>query len=231
MTILKKVEDAIDYIHNLPRLGSQLSLSRIKELLELMGNPQDELKFVHIAGTNGKGTMASMCSMALTNAGYITGTYTSPFITEFRERFRVNGKMIKRPVLLKIAKSMMPHIEILEKKEIFVTEFEFITALAFEFFKLEKCEIVCLEVGIGGKFDSTNVIKTPEVAVLTSISYDHTDLLGDTLTQIANKKCGIIKENTAVVTVPFQEKEVIEVITKKCNETSSELIIPDVKNI
>lgn len=227
--IFNKYEEAVDYIHALPRLGSQLSLDRIKKLLDLIDNPQNQLKFIHIAGTNGKGTLTTMCEVALKSARYRVGAFTSPFINDFRERFRINKEMISRPALLSIANLLVNYVNALAAENIFVTEFEFITALAFEFFKRKKCDIVCLEVGIGGKFDATNVITAPEVAVITAISYDHVDLLGDTLTKIAGEKVGIIKENTTVVTVPCQEKEVLDVIIKKCNDTSSELIITDEK--
>lgn len=218
---------AEEYIHSLTRFGSQLGLERIKRLLELLDNPQKKLKFIHIAGTNGKGSTANMCSNVLKRAGYKVGMYTSPFVDDFRERFQINGKMITRSLFSRIANAVKFAADKMIKDGMQATEFEVITAIAFVYFSVEECDIVCLEVGLGGRFDATNVIETPLLAIITSISEDHVDILGDTVEKIAFEKAGIIKGGTTVVTYPLQEETALAVIKNKCIETGSTLTIPN----
>ena len=186
------INEVLDYIHSVCWKGMMPGLERVTELLEKMGNPHKDLKFVHIAGTNGKGSTAAMTASILRKAGYRTALYTSPYIYQFGERMQVNGELIPDDELIAITEYVKPLADTMAETP---TEFELITAIAFEFFKRRKCDIVVLEVGLGGLLDATNVIDTPEVAVITNIGLDHTDILGNTLEEIAFNKAGIIKEN------------------------------------
>lgn len=190
------VVQALEYIHSVSWKGSVPGLSRTRELLTRMGDPQKKLKFVHIAGTNGKGSTAAMTASILRQAGYRTGLYTSPYLFRFNERMGVDGADISDEELAEITEFVRPHAEAMADHP---TEFELVTAIAMEFFVRRGCEIVVLEVGLGGELDSTNVIDPPEVAVITNIGLDHTDILGDTVAQIAQAKAGIIKRGCDVV--------------------------------
>ena len=190
------VNEAIEYIHSVCWKGSIPGLGRTQALLEKMGNPEKKLKFVHIAGTNGKGSTAAMTASILRKAGYRTGLYTSPFIYRFHERMQVDGVEISDEELAEVTEYVKPLAESMVESP---TEFELVCCIAFEYFLRKKCDIVVLEVGMGGAFDATNVIETPEVAVITNIGLDHTDVLGDTLEKIAATKAGIFKPNGAAV--------------------------------
>ena len=185
-------QQAIEYIHSFFWKGSIPGLSRTQELLRRLGNPEKKLKFVHIAGTNGKGSTAAMTAAILQKAGYRVGLYTSPYIYRFNERIQVNGEQIPDEDVATVTEYVKQYAETMEEKP---TEFELVTAIGFEYFLRQKCDIVVLEVGMGGALDSTNVIETPEVAVITNIGLDHTDYLGDTVEKIAETKAGIFKEN------------------------------------
>ena len=189
-------EQAIEYIHSVCWKGSIPGLGRTRELLKLLGNPQDSLKFIHIAGTNGKGSTAAMTASILRKAGYRTGLYTSPYIYRFHERMQVNGEPISDKDLAEITEYVRPFAQSMQECP---TEFELVSCIAFEYFKRQNCDIVVLEVGMGGALDSTNVIKTPEVAVITNIGLDHTDYLGSTVEQIAKTKAGIFKDGGSAV--------------------------------
>lgn len=210
-------EKALEYIHSVSWKGSRPGLERTRELLTLMGNPEKKLSFIHIAGTNGKGSTASMSANVLLRAGYKVGLYTSPFIFEFNERMRVNGENISNQELAEITQFVMPLAESMEDKP---TEFELVTCIAFEYFYRHQCDIVCLEVGMGGELDSTNVIEPPIASVITNIGLDHTEFLGDTLEKIAETKSKIIKENSIAVVYPSTQG-VEEVIEKRCKEVNS----------
>lgn len=215
--------EALNYIHSVTWKGSRPGLERTKELLLLMGNPEKKLKFIHIAGTNGKGSTASMSASILQKAGYITGLYTSPYIFEFNERMRVDGENIGNDELAEITEYVKPLADSMEDSP---TEFELVTCIAFEYFYRHKCDIVCLEVGMGGELDSTNVIEPPVVSVITNIGLDHTEFLGDTLEKIAETKSKIIKNNS--VAVLYRSTEGIEqVIEKRCNEVGAKLFKAD----
>ena len=191
------LEQAINYIHSLYRPGTKPGLHRIRKLLDLLGNPEKDLKFVHIAGTNGKGSTAAMVTSILCKAGYRAGMFTSPYIYRFHERIQMDGQQITDEKLLPLILQVKALAETMEEMP---TEFEFVTALALEYYRQERCPIVVLEVGMGGLNDATNAIPAPEVAVITNIGLDHTDALGDTLEKIAANKAGIIKPGcTAVV--------------------------------
>jgi len=190
------VNEAIDYIHSVCWKGSVPGLGRTQELLRRIGNPEKKLKFVHIAGTNGKGSTAAMTASILRKAGYRTGLYTSPYIYRFHERMQIDGEQIADEDLVEVTEFVKPHAEAMAECP---TEFELVSCIAFEYFARKKCDIVVLEVGMGGALDSTNVIEVPEVAVITNIGLDHTDYLGDTVEKIAATKAGIFKEGGSAV--------------------------------
>ncbi len=190
MTITN-AEQAVEYIHSVFWKGSIPGLGRTQNLLDLMGNPQKKLKFVHIAGTNGKGSTAAMTASILRQAGYKVGLYTSPYIYRFNERMQIDGEQIPDDELVEITAWVKPLADSMEESP---TEFELVTCIAFEYFMRNNCDIVVLEVGMGGAWDSTNVIDVPEVAVITNIGLDHTDVLGSTVEEIALTKAGIFKE-------------------------------------
>lgn len=183
-------KETLEYIHAVSWTGSRPGLERISELLHKMGDPQDRLKFVHVGGTNGKGSFCAMLSSVLTASGYKTGLYTSPYVKYFNERMSIDGEMISNDELSDIVGYVKTYADAMEDKP---TEFELICAVAFEYFYRNKCDIVVLEVGLGGRLDATNIIKTAELSVITGISLDHTALLGDTVEKIAEEKAGICK--------------------------------------
>lgn len=219
--------DPIAYI-NTPRWqASRLGLDRIRELLERLGRPQDRLKFVHVAGTNGKGSICAYLASILNAAGHRTGMFTSPYIERFEERIRVNSAMISPDELRDVTLAVREHAEAMaEETGGHPTEFELMTAVALEHFARCGCDIVVLEVGLGGRLDSTNVIDAPEACVIARIGLDHTALLGNTLAAIAGEKAGIIKEGSAVVSWP-QEPEAMAVIGHAAAEHGCELRVPD----
>ncbi len=190
------INETIEYIHSNCWKGSALGLDRTQELLAKMGNPEKKLKFVHIAGTNGKGSTAAMTASILQKAGYKVGLYTSPYIYRFHERMQVNGTEISDEDLICVTEYVKP---LAQSMAVPPTEFELVCCIAFEYFLRQKCDIVVLEVGMGGAMDATNVIETPEVAVITNIGLDHTEYLGNTLEEIAKTKSGIFKENGRAV--------------------------------
>ena len=190
------VDQAIAYIHSVFWKGSIPGLERTQTLLAKMGNPEKDLKYVHIAGTNGKGSTAAMTASILRKAGYRTGLYTSPYIYRFHERMQIDGEQISDEDLIAITEYVKPLADSMEQSP---TEFELVCCIAFEYFKRKKCDIVVLEVGMGGEWDATNVIPAPEVAVITNIGLDHTDVLGSTIEEIAQTKSGIFKEGGKAV--------------------------------
>ena len=189
-------QEAIAYIHSFQWEKHAPGLERMRQLLELLGNPQKELKFVHVAGTNGKGSTSAMLSSVLKEAGYRVGLNTSPYIVTFHERIRVNGEMISDEALAALTERVRPAAESMAEHP---TEFELITAIAMLYFKEQNCDIVVLEVGLGGGLDASNVIDCPEVAVLTAMGMDHAALLGPTLADVAAAKAGIVKAGGSVV--------------------------------
>ena len=220
-------EEALSYIHSVCWKGSIPGLSRTRELLQKMGNPQNQLQFVHIAGTNGKGSTAAMTASILRKAGYRTGLYTSPYIFRFHERMQVDGQCISDEELAEITEFVKPLAESMEDHP---TEFELVTCIAMEYFKRHHCDVVSLEVGMGGELDSTNVIQSPLVAVLTNIGLDHTEFLGDTLEKICETKSKIIKPGTIAVT--YREKPSVEaVIDARCKEVGAKWMPADFDSI
>ncbi len=211
--------EALEYIHSVAWMGSRPGLSRTVELLKLLGNPEKDIKFVHVAGTNGKGSTCSMLNSVLIEAGCNVGLYTSPYIVRFNERMQVNGEPISDNELAELTEIVKPLAESMEDKP---TEFELITALSFLYFKRHNCDVVVLEVGMGGRLDSTNVIESPLVSVITGVAVDHIAVLGTTVPQIAVEKAGIIKEGRPVV-YGGRDDSAFEVISEKAKECSSEL--------
>lgn len=217
--------EARNYIDNMERFGIKPGLERITKMLTYLGNPQDKMQFVHIAGTNGKGSVSTMIASILTNEGYKTGLFTSPYVLNFRERFMINGTMITEEEFAEIMTKVSTVNDILVKSGCCLTQFEVITAVALLWFEQKNCRVVVLECGMGGRLDSTNIIKAPLCSVITKISMDHTDILGDTVEKIAREKAGIIKKNCPTVLAPNQCDETMGVIAKKCAEMESPLTI------
>ncbi|MDO4960639.1 MAG: folylpolyglutamate synthase/dihydrofolate synthase family protein [Eubacteriales bacterium] len=210
------LKEAIDYINDFTWSTSRLGLERTKELLFKLGDPQKRLKFIHVAGTNGKGSTCAMLESVLRNAGYRTGFYPSPYIEDFRERIQVNAEYITEEALTRITEKVSLVADAMEDHP---SQFELITAIGMLYFEEMKCDIVVMEVGLGGALDSTNVIDPPEAAIITNIGLDHTEFLGNTVEEIAKTKAGIIKTGTRAVSYD-QVPSVIEVLKKDCDEKS-----------
>ena len=215
------------YIASKAVFGSVLGLDRIKKLLELLGNPQKKLRVIHIAGTNGKGSTAGFIAEILKQQGYKTGKYISPYVVKFTERIQVDNKYITQKNLAQIITKVKLCAEKLTESP---TEFEIITAGAILYFYEQNCDFAVIETGLGGCFDATNVFDAPLVSVITSVSLDHTQVLGDTLDKIAYEKCGIIKQNRTVISAP-QSKDAIEVIREQAKQKNSKLILADEQKI
>lgn len=225
-----KYEEAMKYITEVGNFGSNYGLERTYKLLEHLGNPERDLKLIHIAGTNGKGSTTSMITEILMGEGYKVGMYTSPFIEEFEERIQINRNNITKESLAILMDEIKVAVDkVIEAGYNHPTEFEIITVLMLLYFKKENIDFGVIEVGLGGTLDSTNVIK-PIIQVITSISFDHTNLLGNTLEKIAREKAGIIKRGIPTVIYPQQE-EVLKVIKNKCFEMDSELYIANNENL
>ena len=215
--------ETIEYIHSVNWMFCNPGLDRVKALCHALGDPQDSLKFIHVAGTNGKGSFCSMLDSVLRAQGYKVGLFTSPYILEFGERMRVDGVNIPEDTLCRLVERVKPIADAMEDKP---TEFELITALAFLYFKESGCEYVVLECGLGGRLDATNLIKTPILSVITGIALDHTAILGDTHEKIAGEKAGIIKRGVPVLWCG-SHAGAGQVIAEKCGEMGSELICVD----
>lgn len=222
------------YLDAISKYGSVLGLENMKALLDRLDNPQKSLKFIHISGTNGKGTVLAYLSTILRKAGYRTGRYISPTLFSYRERIQVNEEMLEKEALARHVTAIAVAVDDMKKKQIGIpTAFEVETALAFLYFKEKKCDIVVLETGLGGALDATNIIQTTQLEVITPISMDHTDVLGDTLGEIAVQKAGIIKPHTTMVTA-VQKEEAREMLQKVCKEKESrfcEVEKEEIKNV
>lgn len=226
-----KYSEALAYIDEKDKFGSRLGLESIGKLLELLGDPQEELKCIHIGGTNGKGSTASYLSHALIASGYSVGLFTSPFIERFNERVQINGKDIPDEALGRITGKIKEKADMMvEEGYEHPTTFEIVTAIGFMYFAEERVDYVILEVGLGGRYDSTNIIKKPLASVITTIDYDHIDILGDTLEKIAYQKGGIIKKDSIVISYP-QEKEAIKVLRDIAMEMDAKFYLSPVENI
>lgn len=214
--------NAIEKIHSLDAFGSRPGLDRIQRFLDILGNPQDKLKFIHVAGTNGKGSTCRILSSVLVDAGYKTGLFISPYIVDFRERIQINNEMISEEVLEDAVARTFPILEKLRDEDCVITEFEYVTALEFLIHAEAECDVVVLETGMGGLLDCTNVIEPPLCSVITTIGIDHTAVLGSTITEISEQKCGIIKSGSAAVT-SNQVPDAMRYIENDCREKGVEL--------
>ena len=224
-------KEALDYINDKNKFGSRLGLDVIRKLLDLLGNPHLDMNYIHIAGTNGKGSTASYIATVLKTADYKVGLFTSPYLERFNERISINGLDIPDERLAQITERVKDKIGImLEEGYEHPTTFEIVTTIAFVYFKEENADFVALEVGLGGRADSTNVIRESSISVITTIDYDHMDVLGDTLGKIAYEKAGIIKEKGLVLSFP-QHGDAMEVIEEVSNEKEAELVICPMENV
>jgi dihydrofolate synthase/folylpolyglutamate synthase len=228
-------EVALEKIHSLLSFGSRPGLDRVLRLLDAMGNPQDKLKYVHVAGTNGKGSTCAMLSSVFIAAGYKTGLFISPYITDFRERIQINNAMISKQELASAVEQTFPLVEKLNKEGVIITEFEYVNALQFYIHAKAECDVVVLETGMGGLLDCTNVIKPPLCSIITTIGLDHTAVLGETIEEIAAQKCGILKQNSFAVTSK-QDERAMSVIEKTARNikiplAKSESVELDIKSV
>lgn len=217
----------MDFINRFSKKGKKIeNMDRIKRLLDAVGNPQKGLRFIHIAGTNGKGSMAQMFNEILIDAGYKTGLFTSPYLIEYNDRIKINGENIFDDELEDISREIKPLITALKNYEDF-SQFEITQAIAFVYFLRHRCDIVVLETGVGGLLDSTNVIENPLVSVIGSIAFDHTEILGDTIAKIAYQKAGIIKSHCPCVMSAGNDMEAVRVVRERAMEQESQLVIPN----
>lgn len=222
-------QEALDFLQEAKNLGSKPGLMRLQKLLRLLNHPEEQLKFIHVAGTNGKGSTAMMLSSVLQCSGYRTGTFTSPYLTNVNEQIRVNGEIIDNGDFTKVLGTIKVEVDKMEKDE-FPTEFELLTAAAFVYFNMRSCDIVVLETGMGGMLDATNVIPSPLIAVITNIGLDHTSYLGKTIEEIARHKAGIIKEHTKVVS--YEQLPIVrDILEKRCQEMEASIVYADFSKI
>lgn len=223
--------ETLSWIHGTERFGSRLGLGRMGRLLHRMGDPHLKVPFIHVAGTNGKGSTTTLIASALTAGGFKTGKFISPYILEFRERMQIDGQMIPEETLAALATRLRPIAEEFKAAGDPVTEFELVTVLGLCWFAEQSCDIAVLEVGLGGRLDATNIIPPPVVAVITRIDYDHTAILGDTLSAIAGEKCGIVKRGSTVISYPDQAGEALAVIRRRAAEENDPLLLPDLSQL
>lgn len=223
--------EAVAYIHSLLKFGVRPGLSGMDALLHLLGDPHKAMKYIHVAGTNGKGSTSTAISNILIDAGYKVGLYTSPYVTEFLERVQFCGKPVKKAIFAHSVASVKTAVEALNDKGVTITEFEALTASAFLCYQALECDVVVLEVGLGGRLDATNVIDTPLVNVVTSLSIDHSAILGNTIEEIAFEKCGTIKQGGNVVCSLGQPDGAMQVVCNTVKEQGNTLTVPDVNDI
>lgn len=220
-------QEALAFIHGTYKFGSKLGLENIKTLLSFLGDPQKSLKFIHVAGTNGKGSTSAFIHSVLVEAGYRTGLYTSPFIETFNERMRVNHMLITEDELTRFTEQVKTQVDrMVAEGYQHPTEFEVVTAIAMLYYEAAACDLVVLEVGLGGRLDATNAIDTPLISVITPLDFDHTEYLGNTLHEIAFEKAGIIKQGGITVSYP-QADEAMAVIKRRASEEGNTLIVSD----
>lgn len=219
---------ALEWLQSLPRLSGEPGLDRMKALLAALGNPQKRGRYVHIAGTNGKGSVAAFTANILQKAGFKTGLTISPYVLDFRERFQIDGQMIPPETLERLAAKVRAAAETLAETPV---QFEAVTALALCWFDEEHCDVAVLETGLGGRFDATNAVENTLVAAITRIDLDHTELLGDTVEKIAAEKAGIVKPGCIAVTYPVQEKEALQAIAAACIREKADLVAPEAEDI
>ncbi|MDR3344320.1 MAG: bifunctional folylpolyglutamate synthase/dihydrofolate synthase [Oscillospiraceae bacterium] len=221
---------AIEYLHSLQAFGVRPGLERMRALCAILGNPQEKTRFVHVAGTNGKGSCCVMLESVLRAAGHKTGLFISPYVYDFCERVRINGVPVVGGTLAEAVCRVREAIAQLPAELLPVTEFEALTAAAFLIYAGAACDTVVLETGLGGRLDSTNIVPRPLAAVITAISLDHTAILGDTLELIAQEKCGIFKGGTAVI-YPGQDGAAAETIRTCAEQTNTRLCFPNMDSV
>lgn len=220
-------QDALNYIHGTYKFGKKIGLTNIRDLLKRLGNPEKQLKIIHIAGTNGKGSVSSFIHGGLSAAGYQVGLFTSPYLETFRERMQINGVKISEDHLIRSTEIVKEKIEEMVKEgKHHPSEFEVVTAIALDYFHRQSIDFLVLEVGLGGRFDATNAVDDPILSIITNIGYDHTEYLGDTLDKIAYEKAGIIKEDIPVIVYP-QEKEALNTIVEIARQKNAPMIPVD----
>ena len=225
-------DEALAWVHSLPRLAEHPGVENTRRLLAKLGDPQKDLKFVHIAGTNGKGSATAMLSSVLCKAGYRVGMSVSPYVLDFRERFQINGAMIGPDTLAALLTEVRAAADALAAEGWdSLVEFDAVTAAALLWFARERCDIVCLEVGLGGRLDSTNAIENTLVACIMHIAKDHTELLGDTEEKIAAEKCGILKKGCTVVCYPDQPRAAMDEIVLRAQAAGCPLVIPELEDL
>ncbi len=217
--------EAIDYIESRAVFGSRPGFERINALLDALDHPEKGMKYIHVAGTNGKGSVCTTTANILSSAGYKTGLFTSPYVSDFRERIQIDGNFIDCDELASITERVKNVVDELDRLDNSPTEFEVITAIAFLYYKQEKCDIVVLEVGLGGLLDSTNVIDAPLIAAIVSLSFDHMGVLGNTIEEIAAQKAGIIKDGSITVSAPFQPQSALKVLQDTARTHGNKFVI------
>ncbi len=217
-----------EWLKSLPRTNGKPGVEQMRQLMAALGDPQEHMDFVHVAGTNGKGTVAVLTANILKKAGYKIGLTISPYVLDFRERFQINGEMIDEETLEQLAQQVYHAAKSLDETPV---QFAAVTALALLWFYQQECKIVVLETGVGGKNDASNVVQRTLVAAITRIDLDHTEVLGDTVEAIAQEKAGIIKPGCTVVCYPMQDQKVEQVIVAECIRQKAELVQPQVEDL
>lgn len=218
-------EESVKYVTEYPRFKKNPTLDGIKALLSALGNPENRIKTINVAGTNGKGSTVAMLASVLSTAGYKTGRYVSPFVLEFRERMMINGKMIGRKRLAKIMSTVREHADTLREHGTVLNAFEITTAAALLWFAEEECDVVVLEAGIGGRLDATNAVPEPILQIITAVGLDHTAQLGSTVAEIAAEKCGIMRPGCTLLTCPNQDPAAKAVMINKCAELEATFVM------
>lgn len=215
-------ETSIKILKSVNRFQIKLGLERIKSVLDILGNVQNQIRIIHVAGTNGKGSVCAMLANILSCSGYKTGLYTSPHLIEYTERIQIDGKQVSK---YDFAKNITEICEIADRNKIELTEFEILTACAYKYFSEKKVDIAVIETGLGGRYDATNVCQNPICSIITSISQDHTDRLGNTIEKIAYEKAGIIKENSPVIVSKMNAG--MDIVKECAKETGSKVILAE----
>ena len=221
-------QQAFEFTQSLKRLGKTPGLACLSRVMNALGNPQEQLKVIHVAGTNGKGSVCAITASVLKEAGYKVGLFTSPFLVDFRERFQICGEYIPKETYVALCEQVKTAME-QEGEEL--SQFAFITAIAYLWFAQENCDLVVLETGLGGRLDATNLVKHPLVCAITNISLDHTELLGNTVEEIMGEKCGIMKENGVTVLSLGQPVEALAVAMEFAAKRGNRLVLPNAPSL